>query len=881
MKLFKHTYNLLFFLLFGGLIVGCSRYTSVPKNQYLLIKNKLNIKGDKVYYSDFKSIIRQVPNQKILGLPFSLLVHNSIDSSTVQKKHLKLLERVKRSNARKIKKNNIVNEKRIEKSQKRGESFYEKKDLFLEDTTNIRLSFMEWMKFKLGEPPVIFDSIYYNKTLDQFKVFLHSKGYYDASIVSKIEYKKKKAKVYYQIHTGQPFVVSGFKVTSSNDTLIGIYKKFKEDLHSNIELNKTKFDSKLLDDYREKVAYFFREQGLYGFSNSNVKFLVDSSNISKSVSVEMQLLDRTISVNSGLKEIVPFSLKKINAVYFHVIDTSYVLDGFKNKVYRSNLTLFSNGFVRTLDTLRYKRNSSSSLIHVTYNSYLPFKPDVFDQQNFVFVDSNYTQSFVDKTNFNLANLGLFQLVKPEIIEDYATSKIEVHFYLVLKKTHSFPLSLRFTRSDVFFGFSGSANYTNINLFKGAERFTLSLTGGFQSMPTLAYSSTDQNLNSTNNAANQVFNTFEIGPSMKLELPGIYPFSFLFKSKSIKKQTILATNLGFQHRNVFTRESFKLSFLYSLSFSDKNELQIGFPGVTSINFSNFLNFDETFKKNIYNFKDPFTQNYYTNLMNWQDLKLIYSHKSTSNNKVFNYKSNLDISGNVLNIFRSYQIKNNQNQYMILGVPYSQFVKLDNEFIQGVPFSRFNSLNYKLGIGIGIPYGNSKLALPFDYSFFGGGPNDNRGWRAGSLGPGSYNYYLDKNYSTVQLGDIRLAFSTEYRFKLTKYLRGAVFMDAGNIWTYNLDEKRPGSQFSKSWMNEISVASGLGLRADFEYFILRMDIGFKLRNPALTSGKRWFFDPTDQEVQKVIDENPAKFSSPFFPKNWNDIINSIRVGIGYPF
>jgi hypothetical protein len=108
-----------------------------------------------------------------------------------------------------------------------------------------------------------------------------------------------------------------------------------------------------------------------------------------------------------------------------------------------------------------------------------------------------------------------------------------------------------------------------------------------------------------------------------------------------------------------------------------------------------------------------------------------------------------------------------------------------------------------------------------------------------------------------------------------------MDAGNIWTYNLDEKRPGSQFSNSWLNEIAVASGVGLRADFEYFIIRMDLGFKLRNPALSSGKRWFFNPTDLEVQKVIDENPNKFSSPFFPRNFNDLINSIRVGIGYPF
>ena len=131
-----------------------------------MVKNHLKIHGVDVYNSDLKDIIRQKPNRKFLGLPLFLWIHNSIDSTTVQNKHSKLLARVKRANIRKIKKNERINEKRIEKAVKNGLTNYEKKELYLEDTTNIRLSFMEWLKFKLGEPPVIFDSIYYNKTLD-------------------------------------------------------------------------------------------------------------------------------------------------------------------------------------------------------------------------------------------------------------------------------------------------------------------------------------------------------------------------------------------------------------------------------------------------------------------------------------------------------------------------------------------------------------------------------------------------------------------------------------------------------------------------------------------------------------------------------------------
>jgi outer membrane protein assembly factor BamA len=173
------------------------------------------------------------------------------------------------------------------------------------------------------------------------------------------------------------------------------------------------------------------------------------------------------------------------------------------------------------------------------------------------------------------------------------------------------------------------------------------------------------------------------------------------------------------------------------------------------------------------------------------------------------------------------------------------------------------------------------LPFDYSFFGGGPNDIRAWRAGTLGPGSYNYYLDKNYTSLQLGDVRLGISTEYRFKISSLMRGALFVDAGNVWTTNKDANRPGSQFTHRWVKEIAVATGVGLRADFEYFVVRLDYGLKLRNPALASGNRWFFQPKDQAVYNVIDSNPGTYTSPFFPKTWNDFINSFRVGIGYPF
>ena len=187
-----------------------------------------------------------------------------------------------------------------------------------------------------------------------------------------------------------------------------------------------------------------------------------------------------------------------------------------------------------------------------------------------------------------------------------------------------------------------------------------------------------------------------------------------------------------------------------------------------------------------------------------------------------------------------------------------------------------LNHKFQIGGGLPYGNTKNSLPYDYSFFAGGSNDNRGWRARELGPGSYKYYLDTGRTAVQIGDFRLGGSAEARFPINSFLKGAVFMDAGNIWTIFYDENRPGGQLSSNWYREIALAAGFGLRLDFEYFIVRFDLGMPLKNPALPKGAQWVFDKRSkyyEEIENELGYIPSSTPLPFVPH--------LHFGIGYPF
>jgi outer membrane protein assembly factor BamA len=169
------------------------------------------------------------------------------------------------------------------------------------------------------------------------------------------------------------------------------------------------------------------------------------------------------------------------------------------------------------------------------------------------------------------------------------------------------------------------------------------------------------------------------------------------------------------------------------------------------------------------------------------------------------------------------------------------------------------------------------MPYDYSFFAGGANDNRGWKARALGPGSYKYYLDTNRTATQIGDIRIGTSVEYRFSFGELMKGAFFVDAGNVWTFNEDINRPGSKFSSNWYKEIAVSGGFGLRMDLDFFILRLDFGLPITNPALPQGARWIFQSRDPYYAEGLEKFGISYKS-FMPKPFTP---NVHFGIGYPF
>jgi outer membrane protein assembly factor BamA len=225
-----------------------------------------------------------------------------------------------------------------------------------------------------------------------------------------------------------------------------------------------------------------------------------------------------------------------------------------------------------------------------------------------------------------------------------------------------------------------------------------------------------------------------------------------------------------------------------------------------------------------------------------------------------RTSISSSGNILRGIYSIanQPKDDFDRYLMQDIPFSQFVKLDLDYRFYVNIRKLSKLVYRFAGGFGKPLKNL-TSLPYEQSFFGGGPNTNRAWRARTLGPGSYAQPDSVSSRFDKIGDIQIESNIEYRFHIFKSFYGAWFVDAGNIWLSYNDPKKPRGQFKiDEFYKEFAIGSGFGLRYDFSFFVLRLDAALRVHDPQFVEGKRW-----------VIGKQTLRQSA---------ILN---FGIGYPF
>jgi outer membrane protein insertion porin family len=245
---------------------------------------------------------------------------------------------------------------------------------------------------------------------------------------------------------------------------------------------------------------------------------------------------------------------------------------------------------------------------------------------------------------------------------------------------------------------------------------------------------------------------------------------------------------------------------------------------------------------------------------------YTYQNTNQKRTkntFYFKSGIDLSGNLVGLASGTDIKT-KDPKTILNVPYSQFVKLEADFRHYLNLGGESQLASRIVVGSGFAYGNSK-ELPFIKQFFIGGTNSIRAFRVRSIGPGSFdNSNSASTFLPDQSGDAKLELNTEFRGKIYSIVKGALFVDAGNIWLLNEDPNKPGAKLSSEFLNELAVGVGAGLRFDFDFLVLRTDFAFPIRKPNLAEGNRWVINQID-----------------FGSGPWRSENLIFNLAIGYPF
>jgi len=873
--------------LLSCLITACNISKKVPEGKYLLNKNEIIIDNNDVDDYEIGKVIKQKPNHKSLGFRLKLRVYNSLDSTKIAEKRQKKNQKISQKNKKKRQKVKRINKKRMRKALSKGDSTYRPKSLSLKDTVNPRKFLREWLKYDVGEAPVVFDTNLMQRSVVQIEKYMRTKGYYNSEVSDSVKYKRrKKVNTYYTIKTGRPYIVDSVYIKGDNLSVTSCYDRTTKEPEFKLT-PPFPFDTDLLDDQREFIAKEQRDDAKYGFYKTHVSFEADTTVGDHKVHLGIVFNERYIKDPNDNDATIkkPFSTTRVNKVVFHIIDTTYIKGNYKDYIDEYNLSFKENGYLHTFDTLLFNQypaveKADDSIFRIAefyYNGKLNVAPELIEYCNFLENGNVYKEYYVTRSYNSLVELGVFQSIKPQIIEIPGKREVEVHYYLVPYKKQSFGGETKATNSNGFLGIAASANYKNKNLFGGGEKFTFSFGGGFESQPTVFNDNLD---GSDNQNIGRSLNTFEFGPTAKIEIPGIRPFLHYRKlSKRHYPQTIVSAAYSIQQRDDFNRQLLQLNYGFKFNVLKQQIFQVGFPLLSSVQYVN-LNKTDDFQARLDTLNDLFLLNTYSDQFIWKDLRVTYEFTNktvTKGNFIYYYDAEFDLAGTLLQALTRNKEANSEGFKEFFGVRYSEFVRLDNEIKLFQNFNNNKSINLKLNFGAGLPLKNNATSLPFDYSFFGGGANDNRGWRARALGPGTYKYYLDSSRTATQAGDIRIGGSLEYRFPLGSSLRGAVFCDAGNIWTVKDDPNRTGSRFTPDWYKQLGIAGGFGLRFDLDFFVIRLDFGIPLRNPALPENSKWIFQSREnyyKEAEEYFGENFRQNTPlPFTPQ--------LHFGIGYPF
>jgi outer membrane protein insertion porin family len=671
-----------------------------------------------------------------------------------------------------------------------------------------------WLRNKVGEAPVLFSKVDLDYNAAILRNFMENKGYFKTRVSADSTARNKRATAEYIILPKKQYKIKSVQFpTDSSDLGKSIAKTSRRTLLK----EGNPYDLDIIKAERERIDARLKEKGYYYFNPDYILAQVDTTKGDHEVTIKLKIKDETPD-----KATIAYKINKI-VVYpnFSLLKDSVT---YKNE-----------------DVVQYKDFTIIDSAHT-------FKPRVFDRTLYFKKGDLYNRKNHNLSLNRFVNLGTFSFVKNEFkVSDSIKNTLDAYYYLTLLPKKFIRVEvLGKTNSASYTGTEVNVNWNNRNVFRGAELLTVSVFGG-----------ADFQLSGENKG----HNIFKLGTETSLTWPRfITPFKMEGSSEFVPR-TKATVRYEYQNRTqLYALNSFKTSFGYIWKNNIRKEHQLNIVDITYVSPNNVT---AEYEEDILD--DP-------SLGKVIEKQLIfgptYSYTFTNTmlkrrKNTFYFNAEVDLAGNVTGLATGANIKQGDT-IKIFDVPFSQYVKAKVDFRHYFKIGKESELASRIIVGAGFAYGNS-TTLPTTKQFVVGGTNSIRAFRARSLGPGSYLAPLTSNsYLPDQSADLKLEFNTEYRAKIYGLMKGALFVDAGNIWLLNADPDKVGAEISKDFMKEIAVGTGAGLRFDFSFLILRTDLAFPLRKPYLPEGQRWVIDDID-----------------FGSSSWRKENLILNIAIGYPF
>lgn len=548
--------------------------------------------------------------------------------------------------------------------------------------------------------------------------------------------------------------------------------------------------------------------------------------------VVSQLLCLEDSVNQGLKPGMQFRVESLDNERKRITDM-LVDNGFYkfNKdyiTYEADTMGGANSIDLTLVLHPYRGTAGTDSLHPRYkvrsvNFYsgnadgerIRLRQSVLENNTFIRTGEYYSAADLQKTYGHFGRLQAVKYTNIGFRENADSLLLDCDIQVSTNKPSTISFQPEGTNTAGDLGAAASLTYQNRNLFRGSEVLSVELRGAYEAIRGLE------------GYANENFEEYSVETRL------LFPrFIAPFLSGNFTRRTTATSEVSFlydlQNRPEYHRRVLSVAWRYK--WSDANHHDRYQIDLIDLNYVFMPWISDTFRRDY--LEDESNRNAILRY-NYEDLFIMrFGLGYTYNNGLYAIKANIESAGNVLGLgAKAFGFsKNEQGQYKLFNIAYAQYVKGDFDFTRNIRFDYNNSLVWHFGFGIAYPYGNSTI-LPFEKRYFSGGANSVRGWSVRSLGPGRF-VGRDGNIDFInQTGDMKIDINMEYRAHLFWKLNGALFIDAGNIWTLRNYDDQPGGQFKiDEFWKQIAVSYGLGLRLNFDYFILRFDFGMKAINPA---------------------------------------------------